>query len=269
MNTIPLGKQTQYAANYAPDLLYPIPRKMARSQIGLGKKLPFYGYDIWNAYDLSWLNSKGKPEVGIGEFIIPCDSENLIESKSFKLYLDSFNGTKFSSIAEVQNTLANDLSNNIKAEVMVNIKSINNYAEGLRNFSGINLDEYDIACNEYQINPDFLFTENADAGETLYSHILKSNCPVTGQPDFGSVSISYQGEKINHQGLLKYIVSFRDHNEFHEACAERIFMDILNKCAPKKLTVFARYSRRGGLDINPLRTNNKDFCLNNQRLYRQ
>jgi 7-cyano-7-deazaguanine reductase len=261
MKKIPLGKKTKYITTYSPDLLYPIPRK---------KELPFYGYDIWNAYDLSWLNDKGKPEVGVGEIIISADSENLIESKSLKLYLNSFNGTKFASIDDVAKVIRKDLSGNVKSEVQVKIKDIcHSRACGNPGFSGINLDEYDITCTEYQINPNLLFVEDSEVTETLYSHILKSNCPVTSQPDFGSVEISYKGKKINHQGLLKYIVSFRDHNEFHEACIERIFVDIMRKCTPQELTVYGRYNRRGGMDINPFRTTDKNLQVNNNRLFRQ
>ena len=242
---------------------------MARFQIGLDKKLPFYGYDIWNSYDLYWLNAKGRPEVGVGEFIFPADSENLIESKSLKLYLNSFNETQFSSIDEVIKTIATDLSESIKSEVVVKIEAINNYPEKLYNFSGTCLDNNDIYCHNYQINPEYLLVEDNEVTETLYSHLLKSNCPVTSQPDFGSVEISYIGKKINHQGLLKYIISFRDHNEFHEVCIERIFVDIINKCSPKSLTVLGRYNRRGGIDINPIRTTDKNLHINNNRLYRQ
>ena len=269
MRTIPLGEKTEYITTYTPDLLYPIARQIGRTEIGVGKELPFYGYDVWNGYELSWLNAKGKPEVAIGELIFPITSVNLIESKSLKLYLNSFNSSKFSSIEEVSKMIIKDLSASVQAEVGVKIIHINDYQEKLFNLSGICLDNNNITCDKYNINPNYLLVEEIETEEILYSHLLKSNCLVTGQPDFASVQISYQGNKINHQGLLKYIVSFRDHNEFHEQCIERIFVDIMRKCAPKQLTVYGRYTRRGGLDINPYRSTYQNYLAKNMRLYRQ
>lgn len=264
-----LGKETKYITEYSPELLYPIARKINRKKIGITDGLPFKGYDIWNAFELSWLNKKGKPIVAIGEFIIPALSPNLIESKSLKLYLNSFNNTKFSDFDQVVATLVSDLSKHAGVEVIVKIFSINDYPDTkINKFNGLNLDELDVNCEVYQPNPEYLFTEEKFATETVYSNLLKSNCPVTSQPDWGSVQISYSGKKINYEGLLKYIVSFRNHNEFHEQCIERIFVDIINRCSPDSLTVYGRYTRRGGLDINPVRSTD-EIEVQNIRLCRQ
>lgn len=256
----PLGKETTYISEYQRDLLFPIPRKSKRDEIHVPDTLPFKGVDIWNAYELSWLNSKGKPIVALGEFILPSESPNIIESKSLKLYLNSFTNTKFASIEKVRETIQKDLSDFAGSDVTVKIISVDDCAEmEIKAFSGICLDALDIECQEYLVNPAFLHTDTHIVTETLYSNLLKSNCLVTGQPDWGSVQIHYTGQKIQHEALLKYLISFRNHNEFHEQCVERIFMDILKHCRPEKLTVYARYTRRGGLDINPFRSTEKAF----------
>lgn len=250
----PLGKKSAYISEYQPDLLFPIPRQLKRDEINIHGELPFVGADIWNGYEISWLNNKGKPQVAIGEFIVPCTSPNLIESKSFKLYLNSFNNSKFESIEVVSNIMQQDLSQAAGAQVSVKLFLLNKASTTLQShFEGICLDTLDITCDTYTTNPAFLTTENQIVTETLYSDLLKSNCLVTRQPDWGSVMISYSGKKISHEGLLKYIISFRNHDEFHEQCVERIFVDIMQYCAPETLTVYARYTRRGGLDINPWR----------------
>lgn len=208
--------------------------------------------------------------VAIGTFVIPCTSPHIIESKSFKLYLNSFNQTHFENIENVIHTIERDLSHCVDTSVRVNLtllKDIDTLPIGT--FSGKCLDALDIETNEYRVNPSFLQTEPKTVTEQLYSDLLKSNCPVTGQPDWGSLQIGYTGHKIKPDGLLKYIISFRQHNEFHEQCVERIFTDIMRQCRPTQLTVEARYTRRGGLDINPLRTTEKDLFLNNIRHWRQ
>ena len=265
----PLGKQSSYIATYQRDLLFPVPRKGKREEIGISSLLPFKGKDIWNGFELSWLNAKGKPVVACAEFIFPCEAPNLIESKSFKLYLNSFNNTKFDSFAAVENTLIQDLSETAGAPVIVKLFPISHASEKLvPHFSGTSLDHLDIACDTYTIQPAYLKTDDQTVTETLYSDLLKSNCLVTGQPDWASIQIAYTGKKIQHEGLLKYIVSFRNHDEFHEQCVERIFIDITNYCAPEKLLVYARYTRRGGLDINPYRAN-YPVEMENIRLWRQ
>lgn len=265
-----LGKKNTYISQYQRDLLFPIPRKLKRDEIGIPASLPFKGVDVWNAYELSWLNTKGKPRVAVGEFIFPCESVNLIESKSFKLYLNSFNNTKFNSWVEVRQTLMQDLSVAVGAEVSVKLVLVNEFSrQDVTHFSGTCLDHLEITCDTYTVAPHFLLTEEMIVSETLYSDLLKSNCLVTGQPDWGSVQINYTGKKIQHAGLLKYIISFRNHNEFHEQCVERIFMDIIKHCAPHIISVEARYTRRGGVDINPFRSSTSMNIPINNRLSRQ
>lgn len=266
----PLGKKSSYINTYTPSLLFPLPRKFKRDELGLTEPLPFRGCDIWNGFELSWLNLKGKPMVAMAEFVIPCDSTYLIESKSFKLYLNSFNNSRFASMNEVQFLMKKDLSECANALVQVKLSSISDASQVISTLNGTHLDDLDIDCTDFLPRVDYLFVEDTLAEETLNTHLLKSNCLVTGQPDWGSVQISYQGAKINHEGFLKYIVSLRDHNEFHEQCVERIFVDVMNQCRPNILSIYARYNRRGGLDINPYRSSlNSDISPINLRLTRQ
>lgn len=256
-----LGKETPYCSQYDASLLFSIPRQEKRDELGITpQNLPFQGLDIWTAFEVSWLNTKGKPIVGIAEFAFPADSEFLIESKSFKLYLNSFNGTRFDSTETVITTWISDLSAACGAEVAVDFRSLEFDEPLLGKLPGMNLDGLDIEISEYSVSPNLLLVEEnvMYVEETLNSHLLKSNCLVTGQPDWGSVVIRYHGKQINHEALLKYIISFREHNEFHEQCVERIFTDIMKVCSPENLTVYARYVRRGGLDINPYRSNFED-----------
>ncbi|HLB41937.1 MAG TPA: NADPH-dependent 7-cyano-7-deazaguanine reductase QueF [Gammaproteobacteria bacterium] len=265
----PLGIRSPYISHYQPNLLYPIPRKSKREEIGVHYPLPFQGKDIWNGYELSWLNTKGKPVVATAEFIIPCESPYLVESKSFKLYLNSFNNTLFDSFTVVESFLIRDLSATTGTPVAVKLIPLNQVSTTIQqHFVGTCLDELDIACDTYSPQTDYLKTENSMTTEIVYSDLLKSNCPVTGQPDWASILISYTGKKIQPEGLLKYIISFRNHNEFHEQCVERIFIDIMRCCSPQKLLVYARYTRRGGVDINPFRAN-YNVVLDNMRLWRQ
>lgn len=267
----PLGKKSLYISSYAPDLLFPIPRKSKRDEIGVPEQLPFHGFDTWNAYEVSWLNPKGKPVVVVVRFDIDSTSKNIVESKSFKLYLNSFNNTKFDSIQDVQNILEKDIKQAADGDVLIEIMQLNELVgQPIEKFSGECLDDYDIVCDTCIINSDFLNSDMHEiVEESLCSDLLKSNCLVTGQPDWGSVKIHYKGSKIDKEGLLKYIVSFRDHNEFHEQCVERIFMDIMTQCKPVSLTVEARYTRRGGLDINPIRSTEKISPSQNIRMARQ
>lgn len=265
----PLGKKSRYIAEYQRELLFPIPRIGKRQEIHVPAVLPFVGADIWNGFEISWLNAKGKPVVVVGEFIFPCTSPYIIESKSFKLYLNSFNNTAFDSISDVTKIMIRDLSEAAGAPVHVVLTPVAEVRITTSALSGINLDLLDVACDIYETKPDFLSTTEKPVSETVYSDLLKSNCLVTGQPDWGSVQITYTGNQISHEGLLKYIVSFRNHNEFHEQCVERIFMDIWRRCKPTRLSVLARYTRRGGLDINPYRSTEIDFIPSNDRLCRQ
>jgi 7-cyano-7-deazaguanine reductase len=267
-----LGKSTGYQEKYDATLLQAVPRKLNRDAIELTDELPFHGADIWTGYELSWLNAKGKPMVAIAEFILDVTSINLIESKSFKLYLNSFNQTKFASIESVQQTLANDLSNCAEGEVTVKIIEPKQFAhQRIIELPGTCIDDLDIEVDDYQFNSDYLIDSTDDksiVAETLTSNLLKSNCLITSQPDWGSVMIRYQGPKIDREKLLRYLISFRQHNEFHEQCIERIFIDLKRFCHCAKLTVYARYTRRGGLDISPYRS---DFESppENHRLARQ
>jgi 7-cyano-7-deazaguanine reductase len=269
LSDIPLGKPTDYIAQYEPTLLKPVPRSISREQIKLAEdNLPFNGTDFWTAYELSWLNKKGKPNVAIITCEVPYDSPNLIESKSFKLYLNSFNQTQLSNKDEVGSLLVKDLSACAGAPVRVSLHNLNDVLFATDQLPGDNIDDLDIEVSGYDINATLLETGSDDVAETLNSHLLKSNCLITNQPDWASLAIRYEGKKINQEGLLKYIVSFRQHNEFHEQCVERIFSDIMRHCKPEKLSVYARYTRRGGLDINPFRSNYETFW-GNIRLSRQ
>lgn len=253
----PLGHAVAYANRYDPGLLFPIPRAANRAQFGIGESLPFHGVDIWNAYELSWLDARGKPEVALAEFRFPATSPNIVESKSFKLYLNGFAQERIESAAALTDTLLHDLSAAAGAVISVQLSPAHARALPAVDLDGHLLDEQDIAIDHYgPPEPDFLRNDLTvqPVEETLVSHLLRSNCPVTGQPDWGSVQIAYQGAPIDHAGLLRYLVSFRTHNEFHEQCVERIFVDLVQRCAPQQLSVYGRYTRRGGLDINPFRS---------------
>lgn len=267
-----LGKPTEYHDSYQPALLQAVPRSLNREPLGLyPNNLPFSGADIWTLYELSWLNSKGLPQVAVGEVSLSADSVNLIESKSFKLYLNSFNQTRFSDWGDVRRTLERDLSACAQGDVSVALFRLQEIeGQPIGHFNGACIDEQDIEIDSYEFNADYLrdATDGDMVEEQLVSHLLKSNCLITNQPDWGSVQISYRGPRIRREALLRYLVSFRHHNEFHEQCVERIFSDILRFCQPESLSVYARYTRRGGLDINPWRTNT-DFKPARSRLVRQ
>jgi 7-cyano-7-deazaguanine reductase len=273
-----LGKTVGYADQYDASLLYPLPRAAQRAEIGITGQPVFLGADVWTAYELSWLNLRGKPQVAMGRFIVPCETTHLVESKSLKLYLNSFNNTPFASIEEVKKTMQQDLSaavwhgGAIQSAVGVQLLTPEQFgAEKIQELQGVNLDRLDMDCTHYQPAPELLSAaqDEQPVTETLISHLLKSNCLVTGQPDWGSVSISYSGAQIDQAGLLQYIVSFRNHNEFHEHCVERIYMDIMTRCHPTKLSVQARYTRRGGVDINPWRSSHPQAMPQQIRTARQ
>ena len=250
-----LGKPTQYVDHYDASLLFPIPRSQQRDSLSWPK--PFQGVDVWHAYELSWLNEKGKPQVAIGEFRVPADSPNLIESKSFKLYCNSFNQSRFDSRAQVAEIMMQDLSKAAGDKVQVTLRHPSEYDGAvLQTLPGLCIDDQDIAIEHYTPQPSYLSADVSKVvSENLISYLLKSSCLVTGQPDWATVQIQYHGPKLDQAGLLKYIVSFRQHQEFHEHCIERIFVDLMHCCQPEMLTVCGRYTRRGGLDISPLRTN--------------
>lgn len=252
----PLGKKSAYISQYDPGLLFPIPRLIKRNEINVPSPLPFKGYDHWNAYELSWLNAKGKPQVAIGELIIDCESLNIIESKSLKLYFNSFNNSRIESQETLLAMIKHDLEQALAGKLSISLFAVDDYAKkGLQKPDGQCIDDLDIAIDNFELNPAKLQIDSTcTVYECLYSNLLKSNCLVTGQPDWGSVEIRYQGPQINKESLLRYLVSYRNHNEFHEQCVERIFMDIKRFCQPEKLCVRAFYTRRGGLDINPARS---------------
>ncbi|WP_137894826.1 NADPH-dependent 7-cyano-7-deazaguanine reductase QueF [Ramlibacter sp. 2FC] len=258
-----LGKASPYVDQYDAGLLFPIPRAPKRAEIGIGGTPLFFGADLWTAFELSWLNPRGKPQVALAHITVPCESSHLVESKSFKLYLNSFNNTRFASADEVRQRIRADISaaawqgGPVRSQVGVNLVLPELFdREPIHELDGLNLDRLDVECTRYQPAPELLSAAFAEqpVSEVLVSNLLKSNCLVTGQPDWGSVQIRYSGPQIDQAGLLQYIVSFRNHNEFHEQCVERIFMDLWTRCKPAQLTVYARYTRRGGLDISPFRT---------------
>jgi 7-cyano-7-deazaguanine reductase len=251
-----LGRSIAYPERYDPYLLFPIARAVQREALGIGDPLPFHGVDVWNAYELSWLDARGKPEVAIAEFRFPATTANIVESKSFKLYLASFNQERLASADALRERIARDLSHAAGGRVQVSLTAPSRFDTlALAELEGESIDAEPVEITSYG-PPDasVLATAHGDADETLVSDLFKSNCPVTGQPDWASIAIRYAGPRIDRASLLRYLVSFRNHADFHEHCVERIWMDIRRRCAPRRLSVHARYTRRGGLDINPWRS---------------
>lgn len=272
LKSLKLGQKTEYASQYDRTLLQPVPRALNRDGLGITQNQPFtIGADIWTAYEISWLNEKGLPQVAIADIYLDYQSQNLIESKSFKLYLNSFNQSKFTDFNSVQQTMQRDLSECAQGDVKVRLNPVAVYdSQKIDHLPGNCIDEQDIEITSYEFNADWLKDCVSDeiVEEKLVSHLLKSNCLITNQPDWGTLHIHYVGKKIDHEKLLRYVVSFRQHNEFHEQCVERIFCDLMHYAKPEKLTVYARYTRRGGLDINPFRSNFENLP-ENLRLARQ
>ena len=279
-----LGKTSAYVDQYDPSLLFPIPRQTKREEIGIAGQAPFFGADLWTAYELSWLNLRGKPQVALARITVPAESTHIVESKSFKLYLNSYNNTRFADVEAVRSRLRSDLSEAVwrpatpqagaSAPPSIGVRILPSDLfdrEPVHELDGLSLDRLDVACDHYTPAPDLLKVEQGEApvSEVLVSNLLKSNCLVTGQPDWGSVQISYSGAQIVQESLLQYLVSYRNHNEFHEQCVERIFMDIWTRCKPTRLAVYARYTRRGGLDINPFRSSYAQALPPNIRTARQ
>jgi 7-cyano-7-deazaguanine reductase len=289
MNTLQgsqLGQASDYIDQYDASLLFSIARAPKRAEIGITGALPFLGADMWSAYELSWLNLRGKPQVALAHFTLPCETPNIIESKSFKLYLNSFSGTRFADVNAVKDHLRADLSRaawrdlsqySLPDAVPPNAIGVQILLpelfdrQAIEELDGLSLDRLDLECSHYTPTPELLqvVPDQAPVSEVLVSNLLKSNCPVTGQPDWGAVQISYSGAPINQEGLLRYLVSYRNHNEFHEQCVERIFVDVWQRCQPTRLAVYARYTRRGGLDINPFRTSYAQALPRNTRMARQ
>lgn len=267
---IPLGREVPYPEQYTPELLFAVPRSEHRSRLNLGTALPFHGTDIWNAWELTWLDPNGMPQYATAEIRVPAESPNIIESKSLKLYLNSFAMSHYVSIEDIVETVEGDLGDCTGADVSVTLRRASS-TDGARiaRLPGHCLDTLKVACDATSVAPSLLRSDPTDVvSEDLYTHLLRSLCPVTHQPDSGSVLISYRGPRMDRERLLRYIVSFRQHEDFHESCVERMFIDILERCQPEKLTVYARYQRRGGIDINPFRSNFEDD-IPNTRLWRQ
>lgn len=267
---IPLGRPTPYPDHYSPELLYGIPRSQQRAALGLGPGLPFHGSDIWNAWELTWLDTSGLPRCATAEIRVPAESVQLIESKSLKLYLNSFAMTRFASADDLAEVIRTDLGQLCETEVSVTLRCSPDFESAdIARLPGYCLDTLNLHRSSAEVDPSLLHAEPGDlVSEELYTHLLRCLCPVTGQPDQGSVLVSYRGPRVDREGLLAYIVSYRQHREFHESCVERMFVDILRHCEPEKLTVYARYQRRGGIDINPFRSN-FDTSAPNSRLWRQ
>jgi 7-cyano-7-deazaguanine reductase len=273
-----LGQASAYVDRYDAGLLFPLPRETKRREIGITGSVPFLGADLWTAFELSWLNLRGKPQVALAHITVPCESTHIVESKSFKLYLNSFNNTAFASADDVRDRIRADVSTAIwhggPMQSSAGVKLLlpeQLEREKVQELAGLSIDRLDVECTRYQPAPELLSAafDEKPVDEILVSHLLKSNCLVTGQPDWGSVQITYSGPQIDQAGLLQYIVSFRNHNEFHEQCVERIYMDVMARCKPTKLAVYARYTRRGGLDINPWRTSHPQSPPANVRTARQ
>ena len=278
----PLGKPAAYQDQYDRSLLFALPRAPKRAEIGVGATLPFFGADMWTAFELSWLNLRGKPQLALAHITVPCDTPNIVESKSFKLYLNSLSNSRLADAAAVQALLRADLAGALwqgaadttgsAASLGVRLLAPELFGrERVQELEGLSLDRLDLECSRYTPAPELLWAaqDQPPVSEVLCSNLLKSNCLVTGQPDWGSVQLRYTGSPIDQAGLLQYIVSFRNHNEFHEQCVERIFMDVWSRCRPLKLSVYARYTRRGGLDINPFRTSYPQALPANLRTARQ
>jgi 7-cyano-7-deazaguanine reductase len=266
---IPLGKETPYPTRYDPGQLVPVPRDLNRQALGIGENRPFTGLDLWNAYEISWLDAKGKPRVAIGELWFPATTDHIIESKSLKLYLNSFTQERIDSSHDLIQTLEKDLGQAAGGAVKARLVAPAAFgALALAPAEGRCIDELDLAMDSYQVHPDFLAASGPIISETLHSNLLKTNCPVTGQPDWATLVIAYSGPGIDAEGLLRYIVSYREHTGFHESCVEQIFMDLWRRCRPEQLTVYARFTRRGGIDINPYRSSGP-YAPENFRLARQ
>lgn len=271
----PLGKNIPFPEQYSPELLLPIPRRENRSQLGLGASLPFSGVDVWNAYELSWLETTGKPAVAILRMTVPCESPFLVESKSLKLYLSSFNQARFEQGENLLAVIHRDLERVLGVAPELQLLPLQQATAIEAGPEGICLDGLPVNIEDYQLRPGLLAPgqEGEQGGgekeEKLYSHLFRSNCPITGQPDWATVDIAYRGPAIHHAGLLQYLVSYRQHSDYHENCVERIFLDIQAHCQPQSLMVQARFTRRGGIDINPLRVTPGLAISEFRRLVRQ
>ncbi|WP_284456240.1 NADPH-dependent 7-cyano-7-deazaguanine reductase QueF [Alloalcanivorax xenomutans] len=266
----PLGQTSEYVDQYAPELLYPVPRALARESLALTGTLPFRGEDLWTGYELSWLDQGGKPHVALVEVRVPCTSDNIIESKSLKLYLNSFANSRYTDADSVREIITADLGKVAGEAVTVRILALDEAAaQPAWHSDGVCVDELDLTIDTVEYRPDLLTTTTGEAHQgELYSHLLRSHCPVTNQPDWGTVVVRYEGVPIDPAGFLRYVVSLRNHQGFHEQIVEQMFVDLQRQCAPAKLSVLGRFTRRGGLDINPFRSN-FEAAPENRRTIRQ
>lgn len=265
-----LCKPSKYDPIYNPERLVSIQRAIKRKEIGITDRLPFFGIDVWNHYEISWLTPRGVPRVAVATIIVPASSKNVIESKSMKAYFNSFNNTVFPDRIEIERVAMRDLSYCAGAPVTVIVEPLERaLAKQIAAPAGTSVDDQDIAIDQFNVDRPLLSTRSERVSETLYSNLLKSNCLVTGEPDWGTVFISYEGRRIDRAALLRYVVSFRHHELYREQCVERIFMDIRDQCKPARLIVSARYTRRGGIDINPVRSSEPLRDVPNTRLVRQ
>ncbi len=280
LKTGPLGESSQYAEGYSPKRLFPMPRAEGRSAVGLRGALDWYGQDVWTGYEFSWLNERGKPEVAVLRLTVAAESSHIVESKSMKLYLNGYAQTRFDSTSKVRDRLAEDLSHAFGGAVAVELVALAEPSLGVSELAGYCLDELDVEITDYQRNPDLLVlaatqgaketkeTKETPVTQVLTTHLFRSLCPVTAQPDWASVIVSYSGAAIDQAGLLKYLVSYRQHQAFHETTVERIYADIWERCQPEKLSVSGRFLRRGGLDISPTRSSESQ-PMDMSRLSRQ
>jgi 7-cyano-7-deazaguanine reductase len=255
----PLGKATDYPDRYDASLLFAVPRAPQRAALGIEGNLPFSGCDVWNAYEITWLDLQGRPRVAIGEFRVRAESPAMVESKSLKLYLGSFAQEPLASATALGARIATDLRRVCGDEVAVALTPAATFEAAVPSRLGStgteSIDETEVTIEVSHPDPALLAHAEASVDEALCSSLFRSTCPVTGQPDYADVFIRYRGPRIDRAGLLRYLVSFRRHAAFHEACVERIFVDIANRCRPERLSVYARFMRRGGIDINPFRSN--------------
>lgn len=265
----PLGRSSDFIDEYMPSLLCPVPRWDARETLELeDTTLPFHGMDIWNAYELSWLNEKGKPQVALAELIVPCTSPNIIESKSLKLYLNSFANSRFESRDRVVATISADLARVAGAPVDVRVMTLREAErQPVWEEHGQLVDTLDVSFEHFDYRPELLLTDQGpEQTDVLVSHLLRSHCPVTNQPDWGTVQIRYTGRPISPASFLRYVVSLRNHQGFHEQIVEQVFVDLSRHCEPRQLSVYGRFTRRGGLDINPFRSNYEDTPPNRRTI---
>jgi len=266
----PLGHATGYPDAYDPAQLFTVPRAPQRAALGLTGALPFSGSDVWTAYELTWLDSRGKPAIAIATIEVPAESPSIVESKSMKLYLGSFAQSSYALPENVATMIARDLAAAVGARVRISLRDPTDFgAERFAELEGESLDGLALDCSAYEVDPTSLVVGNKRAGEALTTNLFRSVCPITGQPDIASVRIAYRGPRIERAGLLRYLVSYRRHTGFHEHCIERMFVDIAARCRTERLTVHARFTRRGGIDINPFRTDAASPPPQNVRTARQ